>query len=97
LGFIRFQKINMSRTAKVIGWIIVIIIVVIIGKMIFGGNSAVAPTGAMMESGTNDTGAQASAGDSSDVALNKDMAGVDAQMNGLNSDSANADQSLSAK
>lgn len=90
----------MSRTSKVIMWIVVILILIIIGKVLLGGKMAEAPSDmatTTSESAKMETGEQASAKDTTDAALEKDLASVEAAFSGLNSDSATADAALSAK
>ena len=95
---------------KTIIWIVVIIIIAVIGWSFIGGQPTTPPgpenaalpaeQGQAMpaqngaEANTNDI---SSPSDSSDAALAKDAATIDAQMNSLDKDSASADQSLNDK
>lgn len=90
----------MSRTAKVIIWIVIILIAFIVGKVILGGDTAEAPStesANMAEPSGADLGLTTSVEDASDTALDKDMASVDAEVNALGADGAAADEALATQ
>ena len=83
----------MSKTAKIIIWIIVIMLILAVGKAIFGGKMAEAPSNlGVSEEAPAKVGDVSS--DSSDSAIEKDLSNLDKSMNSLNEDSANADAAL---
>jgi cytoskeletal protein RodZ len=86
----------MSKTGKVIMWIVIVIIVVggIWWWVISRSNTAMAPSGDNTPSvSANATSTSYPQGDS-DQSINQDMASMNTQMNGLNSDNASVTQSL---
>src|SRR5580692_10654755 len=99
----------MTKTAKVVLGVVIVVIVVGLGWWYFasqqsmsgnqGAYSNPAPTGTVSTTTqggqpAQQNGAGVSAANSSDAALANDVTSIDTQMNGLNSDSASADQSM---
>ena len=87
----------MTRTAKVIVWIIVILIIIVIGKTLWGGNVAQAPStteAPAQKDAAQESGLKTAGKDTSDTALDKDMASIDAEVNALGADGATADEAL---
>ncbi|MEI8061917.1 MAG: hypothetical protein WCG97_01305 [bacterium] len=91
----------MSTKAAV--WTIIVIILVILGgwwymkdnKNYSSNTTYTATTSGQNPAQQNGAMATVSASSNSDASLEKDASNVDAQMSGLNSDNASADQSLS--
>ena len=86
----------MSHKIKAIVALIILIILVIIGWLWYGMSSSQSVT-TSLTSGTQNVaaaGLTTSPSDTSDAALQSDVTTVDSQMNGLNSDTANIDQSI---
>ena len=80
----------MSKTAKIWTAIIVILIIIIVSLSVGkSGHKAMTEEGAVVNSATT-----SAVVNDSDAALNQDLSNVDVQMNALNTDSANVDQSL---
>ena len=91
---------------KVIILIVIIVLVVLAGWWFMSQQSTSSPTANTTSQPANQTprtnnvsgnvsaNTAISAKDNSDAALNQDLNNVDSQMNGLNSDNANASQSL---
>ena len=100
----------MTKGIKIIIALVVVIAIVAIGWIWYGGGSnsvnSTATTITQPSVSTNnqtasaqnsvspDAGLTTSASDTSDTALQSDLNSVDGQMNGLNSDNASVDQSL---
>jgi hypothetical protein len=92
----------MSKTSKITIGVIIVIIAVIVWFLMAGKNpvsvqptsSAPAPQNAPAPASTSSEGLSTSPTDTSNAALNQDLTSIDAQLNGLASDSANIDQGL---
>ena len=89
-------KENMSKSAKIATLVVVIVVIAGIWWYVASDQSPEVPAYTQTVSTTTPENAPSSASDTSDAAITKDMANIDTQMNGLNSDSASADQSLSS-
>lgn len=83
----------MSTTTKTI---IIVVALIIIGGLIFAGHSANqnSTNGIPNSMSATTTDESTSPSDASDAAVIKDTQQIDAQMNGLNNDSATANQGL---
>jgi hypothetical protein len=96
----------MSNNSKTITIVVVIIVLIVVGWLFFKGQESVDQTASVngpnmatntglhnQSSSQNGTTASSSvSSDNSDQSLDHDMASIDAEMNGLNSDTARADQ-----
>ena len=98
------SRIPMSNSAKTIIGVIVVVVIVLIGWAVMHRSSSTnseynspeaTTTNETQTTQTQTNGTSANTSDTSDAALNKDSAAVDAEMTGLNSDNASADQGLS--
>lgn len=91
----------MSKTVKIVLWVIILIIVVVVVWLVMAGNSTnnAVPAGqaspVAVPPSTSTSGVlQTSPTDTSNASLNQDLGSIDAQLNGLASDSASVDQGL---
>ena len=80
-------------------WIMGVAVVVVVGAGLwwwFGTSHNAAPAGSSQTATTTEqTNGMSNAGDTSNQALVRDTAAIDAQIQGLSQDSASADQSMS--
>jgi hypothetical protein len=88
----------MNSQIKTISLLIILIIIVIIGWLWYGNSIKVqappTPNTTNSEAVSAEAGLTTSATDTSNAALQSDLDSVDAQMNGLNTDTTNIDSSL---
>ncbi len=82
----------MTATVKATVWIVIIAIVV--GVIWWWYIAATVPGAYPTNSGTSSSGASNLTAGNSNANLNQDLATIDAQMSGFNSDSASINQSL---
>lgn len=82
----------MSKTLKTIIWIAIIIVVAVVLWLWYGGMKS--QNGASLYGSTNQNVNSGLSQGTSDASLNQDLSAIDNQLNGLASDTANADQSL---
>ena len=87
----------MTSTGKVILWVVVIILVGAGAWWYFSKGGSMQPQGADQASNTANGQASPAALDTSDAALVNDTTAIDAQMQGLQTDTANVDSSLNDK
>jgi cytoskeletal protein RodZ len=92
----------MSKTGKIILWIVIVLIIVggIWWWVVSQSNVAMAPSNNNMPANTTSTANSSSAASTSypqgdsDQSINQDMVSVNSQLNGLSSDNASVTQSM---
>jgi flagellar basal body-associated protein FliL len=80
----------MTKTAL---WIVIVVIVIVVAGGIWWSMNSNTGTGTVAQNTNNGAAAQPSG--NSDQAIDQEMASINAQMNGLSSDSASVNQGLS--
>ena len=91
----------MSKTAKIVLWVVVLIIVIVVIAWFVISQGTSAPTAPTAQNAPATNGAPSASGslstspaDTSNAALNQDLTSINSELNGLASDSANVNQGL---